>query len=303
MAHRPTESLLAQLADDLADAVVRRYRLDRAETLAAIRAEFSRRPALLDAAEKAIGLDDIKRMRVYRDAAEAVKKNLYYGLRQYLRKPSVADQDSPELAQLTANSAPSERLGAIQRAAREHVSTSERLAHLPEFFEQLMSMIGVPETIVDVGCGVLPILAPLDGTVRAIREYWALDKDRAAMTAVREYARLRADDRVRPLEWSLSEGWARAHDAGLPRRCDVGLLLKVVPVVARRSSALLTVLAATPADRLVISGSRFAMAKHQDIERRETRLLRRFIATHGLRELDSFRTPDEIVFLVERATR
>jgi len=302
MAHRPADSLLAQLADDLADAVVRRYRLDRSETLAAIRAEFSRRPALLDAAEKAIGLDDIKRMRVYRDAAQTVKKDLYYRLRQYRRKPSVADQELPDLTQLTAGSAASERLETIQRAAREHVSTSERLPHLPEFFEQLLSMVGVPETIVDVGCGVLPILAPLDGTGLATREYWALDKDREAMTAVRAYARLRADGRVRPLEWSLSEGWARAHDAGLPRRCDVGLLLKVVPVVARRSSALLTVLAATPADRLVISGSTLAMAKHQNIERRETRVLRSFIAAYGLLELDSFRTPDEIVFLVERAT-
>src|SRR5215471_7268675 len=105
MAHRPADSLLAQLADDLADAVVGRYRLDRSETLAAIRAEFSRRPALLDAAEKAIGLDDIKRMRIYRDAAQTVKKDLYYRLRQYRRKPSVADQALPELTQLTAGSA------------------------------------------------------------------------------------------------------------------------------------------------------------------------------------------------------
>jgi len=56
---------------------------------------------------------------------------------------------------------------------------------------------------------------------------------------------------------------------GLPARCDLGLLLKVVPVVRRQSPELLPVLAAIPADRLVISGCRNAMAKRRDIERRE----------------------------------
>jgi 16S rRNA (guanine(1405)-N(7))-methyltransferase len=101
--------------------------------------------------------------------------------------------------------------------------------------------------------------------------------------------------------WDAAERWTAAFDRGLPDRCDVGLLLKVVPVVARRSPALLPTLAETPADRLVVSGSRVAMTRHQDIERREVALLRRFFAAHGLVETAAFRTADEVGFLVERS--
>lgn len=105
---------------------------------------------------------------------------------------------------------------------------------------------------------------------------------------------------MHPVEWSLNQGWAAAHDAGLPRRSDVAFLLKIMPLIARQSSTLLRGLAQTPAERLVISGSRVAMTRHQDIEGRETRILRRFFADQALRELGRFRTPDEVVFLVHR---
>lgn len=293
--------LLAKLAEDLADQVVHRYRVSRDEATSAIIADWSCRLALLDVAAKATGLEQVKRTRVYREAAAAVKKDLYYSLRRYHPEHAAADAGLAMLARLDASSPASEQVAAIDKVAREHVSTAERLPHLAEFFDRLIAMVGVPETIVDVGCGMFPLVVPLDGVMRATREYWALEKDQAVVAAMREYARLRADDRVRPLEWGLALGWTAAHNAGLPERSDVGLLLKVVPVVARQSSTLLAVLTRTPAERLVISGSRVAMAKRLDIERRETHILQRFFADHELIELGSFKTPDEVVFLVRRS--
>jgi 16S rRNA (guanine(1405)-N(7))-methyltransferase len=294
-------SVLAQLADDLAEAVARRYRVSRDDAKEAILCEWSRRPDLLEAVGKATGPDEVKRMRAYRDAAAAVKKDIYYRLRRYRQERTVNSRGIAALARLASDSEASDREATIRQIVDEHVSTAERLPHLTEFFENLVAMIGVPETIVDVGCGVLPLVVPFDRSMHATCEYWALDKDPAAMEAVREYARVRADGRVRPIDWSASQGWAAAYEAGLPRSSEVGLLLKVVPVIARQSSSLLTVLAQTPTERLVISASREAMAKRQDIERRETRIVRRFLADYGLSELSSFRTPDEVVFLAQRA--
>lgn len=292
--------LLVRLADDLAGSIVQRYRVSHDEAIAAILAEWSGRPALLDAARQAAGPDQVKRMRVYRDAAAAVKKDLYYNLRRYRRGPNEKDHGIAALARLDADSPAAEKAAAMNQVVSGHVSTAERLPHLSEFFERLIAMIDVPETVVDVGCGVFPILVPLDGAMHATREYWALEQDQAAVAAVREYARLRGDDRVRPIGWNLAQGWAAAHDAGLPESCEVGLLLKVVPVIARQSAGLVADLAQTPAERLVVSGSRIAMAKRQDIARRETRILRRFFDDHKLTELDSFMTEDEVVFLVQR---
>lgn len=292
--------LLGELAEDLADTVVRRYQIGHDEAVAAIFDEWSRRPALLEAAEKASKPEDVKRTRAYRDAAATVKKNIYYRLRRY--RPDVTTEHGTlqALADLEAGSSSAQRDAAARDVAAGHVSTAERLPHLTEFFQRLIAMAGAPKTLVDVGCGVLPMLAPLDDSMRVTLEYWALDKDQAAMRAVNEYARIRADGRVRPIEWDLTQGWAAAHEAGLPNSSELGLLLKVVPVVARRSKADLAVLSQTPAERLVVSGSRIAMAKRQEIERRETRILRQFFADYGLAEIDSFRTPDEVVFLVQR---
>jgi Ribosomal RNA methyltransferase (FmrO) len=301
MVELPTNPLLAELADDLAQSIVHRYQVDHAEAVTAILAEWSRRPDLLDVAGKVTRPEEVKRTRVYRDAAVAVKKDLYYRLRRYRPDLATVDRGVAALSRQAPRSSAGEMEAVIREVAAGHVSTAERMPHLTEFFERLVAMTGVPETIVDVGCGVLPVLVPLDSTMRGTREYWALDNDRTAIGAVREYVRVRADNRVRPVEWSVNQGWAAAHDSGLPGLSEVGFLLKVVPVVARQSSALLGVLAQTPAERLVISGSRVSMVKRQDIDRRETRLLRRFFKDYGLSELGSFRTPDEVVFLVQRA--
>jgi hypothetical protein len=296
----PAGTLLGELAEDLAAAVARRYQVSHDEAVTAILDEWSRCPALLATAGKATRPQEVTRTRAYRDAATAAKKSIYYGLRRYRPGLATAEATLGALARLAAGSPAGLRDPALRDVAAGHVSTAERLPHLTEFFERVVALAGVPETIVDVGCGVLPVLAPLDDAMRVTREYWALDKDPAATGALREYARIRADGRVRPVQWSLAQGWAAAHDAGLPRSSELGLLLKVVPVVARQSSAGLAVLAQTPARRLLVSGSRMAMAKRQEIERRETRILRRFFADHGLAEIGGFRTPDEIAFLVQR---
>jgi 16S rRNA (guanine(1405)-N(7))-methyltransferase len=189
----------------------------------------------------------------------------------------------------------------VTAVAAAHVSTAERLPHLDGFVAALTAAAGAFETVVDAGCGVLPLLFPLDAPACAgVREYWALDKDPRAIAAAREYARIRADQRLRPVQWNIADGWQAVFAAGLPARCDLGLLLKVVPVVGRQSPELLRVLAAIPADRLVISGCRSAMTKRRDIERRETRELKRFCAEHALTEIGRFRTADEICLVVER---
>jgi len=331
-------ALLAELAADLADQVTRRYRVDRADAASAILDGFSRQPKLLAAVETANSAADVRRTRAYRDAAVATKRGIYQQLRRYLPEPASFDDPLAALACLPAGAAREVLAEAILAVAAAHVSTAERLPCKDEFLAKLATIIGgavtgsdrvavtgaggIAETgvggasgsaardgtaagaggtVVDVGCGVFPLVLPVGWLAGlGVREYWALDKDSRAQAAVAEYARIAPDRLIRPVEWNIATGWAPLLRAGLPGSCDVGLLLKVVPVVARQSPELLAVLASTPADRLLISGSRVAMAKRQDIERRELRTILRFCAAHGLRQADEFRTPDETFLLVER---
>lgn len=295
------EGLLDRLAEDLAAVVANRYRIREEEAVAAILGIWSRRPALVEAARRAVDSDDLKRQRVYREAADAAKKDVYNKLRRYRSQQNAADSALALLTKVPTGAPKSDWIAASRAVAAAHISTAERLPHLAEFYERLTGLIGSPCSVLDVGSGVLPLVVPFDGEFSNVSQYWALEKDAPSIAAIRELARIRDDGRLHPLLWDLAEGWPAAHAQGMPQRFEIGFLLKVVPVVARHSDTLPEVLAATPADRLLVSGSRIAMAKHQDIERREVRLLRRFFGEYDLKELASFRTPDEIAFLVERA--
>jgi hypothetical protein len=295
------DELLVRLAANLADQIAQRYRIDPADALALILADWQGQPRLVAAAAGAASPGEVLRLRIYRDAAAAAKRDIYYRLRRYRAAETAFDDAVRALAGLVPGCPPHLITERVTAVAAAHVSTAERLPHLDGFVAALTGAAGAFETVVDAGCGVLPLLFPLDSPACAgVREYWALDKDPRAIAAAREYARVRADQRLRPVQWNIADGWQAAFAAGLPARCDLGLLLKVVPVVGRQSPELLRVLAAMPADRLVISGCRNAMAKRRDIERRETRELQRFCAEHALTEIGQFRTADEICLVVER---
>jgi hypothetical protein len=295
------DDLLAGLAADFADQVARRYRIDRADAAAMILAEWRCQPRLVAAAAGASSPGEVRRLRLYRDAAAATKRDIYHRLRRYRAAGTAFDDAVQALAGMPPDAPPDLIAERVTAVAAAHVSTAERLPHLDEFVAELTAAAGTFETVIDAGCGVLPLLSPLGSPAGpGVREYWALDKDFRAITAVREYARVRADQRIRPVHWNIADGWQPVFAAGLPARCDLGLLLKVVPAVRRQAPALLQILAAIPAGRLVISGSRTALAKRRDIERRETRELQRFCAEHALTEIGRFRTADEVCLVVER---
>ena len=77
-----------------------------------------------------------------------------------------------------------------------------------------------------------------------------------------------------------------------------------MPVVARQTPGLLGTLAAVPARRMVVSGSRVALTKRSSIEDRERGLLERWFSEHDLEPTgDVMALDEELVFVVERKAR
>src|SRR5262249_32011649 len=150
-------------------------------------------------------------------------------LRRYRPDDDAAARGMFELDAITRDAPPDLLAERARAVAAAHVSTAERMPHLSEFLDALRPLIGTATSVVDVGCGVFPLVLP---TAEGVRVHWALDRDRRAIELLGAYARLRDDGRVRPPAWDLAEGWGAAFERGLPPRCDVALLLKVVPVVA-----------------------------------------------------------------------
>ncbi|WP_328341918.1 hypothetical protein [Micromonospora sp. NBC_00421] len=294
--------ILAELATDLAGDVVRRYRIDEKRAVEVILDEWSRNPKLLAVADAAGSAKEAQRTRVYKDAATLTKKTIYNRLRAYRSEPATFETALRTLVDLPGDASAEQVDQAATAIAAAHVSTAERMGHRAEFL-RVIEAANPPgsRVVVDVGAGVLPTLLGADWLHRqGITQYWAPDKDARAVAAVEAYAARLPAGLVRPAQWNVADGWAALHQLGLPATCDVAWLLKVVPVVLRQEPQLAPVLAAAPADRLLISGSRVAMAKRQNIEARERRVVQRFCADHGLRIVDDQVTEDEFFLLAER---
>lgn len=294
--------ILEELAADLAGDVVRRYRIDEARAVAVILDEWNRNPKLLAVLAAAGSAKEARRTRAYKDAATLTKKTIYNRLRAYRSEPAAFDAALQALVDLPADASAEQVEAAATAIAAAHVSTAERLGHRAELLD-VLEATNPPgsRVVVDAGAGVLPTLLGADWLRRrGITQYWALDKDVKAVAAVAAYAARLPDRLIRPAQWNVADAWEALHRLGLPETCDVAWLLKVVPVVLRQEPQLAPVLAAAPAPRLLISGSRVAMAKRQNIEARERRVVQRFCADHGLRVVADHVTEDEFFLLAER---
>jgi hypothetical protein len=294
MADAPLHDILRALVDEVVAQVLRQYRLQAEEARRLVGEVLGRDRELCQAAEQAASADRLRRMGVFKKAAAAAKKHVYYSLRRY--RPAGTGQQ--ELEQLRV--APAEQRPALaRRIAEGHRSTSERLPHLDEFHDRLFERIGRPRTVVDVGCGVQPLLFPFDGPGHCVERYVAVDRDAESIAAVAACATSRGDDRLVALLDDLAGGWGPVLQRAGQTFFDVALMLKVVPVIHRQQPELLDVLARTPAAKWLVTGSRVALARQHDIERRERALLHRFIEQAGRREVQEFVVGEEVGWLVE----
>lgn len=283
------EDTWSQLLLGLAGELAADYRITQERALemveAALRADTALRAAAL--AEPSLAL--LMRRRLFRDARKKLRKTLYYDLRRYQQ----AD-DLPSLARRLAVASAEERPGLVAQALASHVSTRERLPDREAFDAALAPHLGAVRRLLDVGCGLYPLMAPwlalahLDG-------YWALDRESTTIAVLQAFAQ--AEPRLQAQVFELAQGWGLFADEP---PFDLAVMLKLIPVVARQEPEQLALLAQVPARRLLLSGSRIALAKRRDIERRERQVLNHWCQEWGFRVVEEWTVGEEFLQLVER---
>lgn len=276
------------LVEALVEEAVSDYRIDRPAAREIVEEVLRHDSKLLAAAAGQPDLRRLRRTRSFRDARKKVRKTVYYALRQYKR---AAGSLSGLAQQLTA-AGPEDVGPLVQEILASHSSTRERQEVGRPFGEELLKRIGRPRTLLDVGCGVYPLMFPF-GDAPDLDRYLALDRDAEAIEALRAFAGVSPEKRLEARRWELASGFDESE-------FDVALLLKLVPVIARQEPEALSILARVPARRLVVSGSRVALARQADIERRERSVLRRWIDGHGFEVVDEMVFDDEFAFVLER---
>lgn len=295
--------VLARLAGALAEVVVRRYRVDVGTARALILEEWARDAALRQQAAKDDDPARLVRTRAYTQAADRAKTKIYYHLRRYRQDDPGLHDAAERLRELAAAGA---GLGdapvreARDAVTRAHVSTRERLDELEEFFAALFTLVPDPTSILDLGCGVMPLLYPFEGAGRATTRYVALDRDAVAVEIVDAWAPLVGMSRLHAQRWSLADGFGGITGPEPSGRFALALALKLVPVVARQEREQLPTLAAAPARRLLVTGAKQAMVKRRAIDKREQRTLQQFADDHGLTVVGTLETTSELGLLLER---
>ena len=290
----PLEPVLARLAERLAQDAARRYRIESDQARGQIERAWRGHQALRALARKNPSPRALARTSLYRQAASQAKKGIYYRLRRYRRD---SDDFSTGLERLRRATAVAEIRAAREALARSHASTAERWPDLEGFLAHTRPLWRDCATLLDVGCGLMPLLFPFDRLDRRIQRYVACDRDAPCIEAVNAVGQ-RLGGVLEGCVWDIDQGWeALAAQTGI-KRYDTAFLLKLVPVVARQQPGLLATLADTPADWLVVTGSRQALARRQDISRRERVAIGAFAKRYGLVVEREFETPSELGFVM-----
>lgn len=316
----PAARVVSQLASELAQGVAKRYRIAVDTARALVLEEWSSDRALWQQAAQDPDPARLARTRAYKQAADRAKTKIYYHLRRYRQDdPGLHDATERlrELASAGVAADDPRALALRDTVVASHVSTRERLDDLDAFWAALFALVPAPTSILDLGCGVMPLLHPFeprgpaapqgpfepqepsDAPGHAITDYLALDRDAVAVGLVEAWGALVGGSRLRARRWSLEDGFAgvTGPDDG---RFALALALKLVPVVARQEREHLAILRDVPASRLLVTGAKQAMVKRRSIDRREERVLRSFADDHGFSVIGTLDTPSELGLLLER---
>ena len=291
---------LQQLATDLCEVVVDRYRISPADAARIIHDTFALNQQLRAAVLDGNSAARLKRNRAYKQAASDARRNVYYHLRTYRTDAAQLDELIGKLQQAGPNSPVENVEQTISAILQSHASTRERLPFQEEFYQRIFEVASPPTTIVDVGCGIHPLMFPWDSPwSEQITTYVALDHnthDTACNQACAEFRN--AEEKLIPLQWSISDGWRSPLQHTVDNSFDLALMMKVIPVVNRQQRELLPILCETPASHWLLTGSRVSMTKRRSIERREKRVMADFLRLANRSIKAEFVVGEEFVWLV-----
>ena len=283
--------------DHEAAAIQRRYRVDRDAAIAALR-EAMRAPGMAAAVEAEVARGKARGVAVRRLAKEA-RRQIYHDLRRYTADPAEQQSLSDDLAAAVAMGDGDAVQATAARLLETHASTRERLASYPTFFATVALHAANAGSVIDLGAGLHPLARPPADLAPDV--YVAIDRDERAMSILDAFSAWPAPTRLIPVRAELDDvSWDDVADSAGVETFDLAYLLKLIPVLRRQQPGTLEHVARVPAHTLVVTGSREALTRRQDISRREDQVLQRFIESLSPSAVERAETGDEILYVVRR---
>ena len=241
-------------------------------------------------------LDDkdegVKRTREYKDFIKKIRKEIYYKLRKYS-----FDKEGFK-AQLTILRSFGASDGKpFEWFVQNHASTRERSLYIKEFNERLVNFIKEDKHILDLGGGLYPLTFPFSA-LNNLRQYTWVDKDKDSWNVLKEFCKTTDKPKINLYNELIG---AREWKEYLPNNTndfDTVLMLKLVPVIQRQEKDLLEILAKAPTKRFIVTGSKDAMTRNKDIEKRERHVCEKFITLTNRKVVGQFEIENEFAYVL-----
>lgn len=239
---------------------------------------------------RALATEAVMQYKTPKLAVKAVRKRLHSIMAPYLGDPDYEDA----IAQLTAAYA-TEDEKEIKPVCREilecHLSTRERMPILSDFYREIFNVTGMPNSLLDVACGLNPLAMPWMGLPEPVT-YHAYDIHEPRIGFLNRYFELLGMDRS-----------AKLQDVALhppQETADVALFLKEMPRFERNyKGAGRPLLASMRARHLVISFPSVSTHGGRNLVRRYREFFQQLIEGKGW-STSELLFEGELVFCVER---
>jgi len=181
---------------------------------------------------------------------------------------------------------------ACRRVLRLHSSTRERLPILDTFYPEIWGMTGIPNILIDLGCGLNPLALPWMSLPHGAR-YYAYDIDAPRIEFLNRYFSLIGSP---PLA-----AWQDVLCRPPETEADVALLLKTSPTLERQEKkGTLRLLQALKAPAVVVSFSVKSLGgKHKGMAAHYERQFLSTVADESW-QVTKLAFETELVFVVKR---
>jgi 16S rRNA (guanine(1405)-N(7))-methyltransferase len=234
--------------------------------------------------------EELPRSRNPDDAVKRVKRRLHQAVGAFRGAPR-GDPLAAVRAAWNGDLADDAFRTACADVLRAHASTAERIPHLHRFYPSIWSRIGVPDRLLDIGCGLAPLALPWMGIGAAT--YLATDIDRRALDMVASFCELVGQ----PHEVRIVDAIAGAPTD----EADVALLLKLVATLDRQDGeAASRLLRGLNVRHAVVSFPRQSLGgRGRGMERTYRARLERLVSeVDRVREVAEASIPNELVFVL-----
>ena len=233
--------------------------------------------------------EELPRSRTADEAVKRVKRRLHQAVGAFRGRSRTIDAIA---AAWTGDLADPAFRAACADALARHASTRERAGELDGFYRRMWTHTGVPNTVLDLGCGLGPLAFPwMD--LPADATYVAIDVDRRPLAIAAEFLALVGQPhRVETRDLVASPPTDEA---------DVALLLKLVPTLDQQDSGASTrLLRALRVHHAVVSFPRRSLGgRGKGMERTYRARLERLAADAGrVRDVVEAPIASELAFVL-----